>query len=186
MTERVLNVLEYNYIIDRLNELATCEPAKHLAQNLIPKTDINEINKLLTETDDAVSLITRKGMPPLAGVKDIRSAVMRADIGGTNNFVELLNIAGLLKACRRMLDYSSGVDENTKNTVSILISQLRANRNLEERIYKAIISEDEMADEASPKLYDIRKQIISKQNSIKDKLNDFIRSSRFQKAIQDQ
>lgn len=185
MNERVLNVLEYNYIINKIKELATCEPAKYLAQDLVPITDITEINRLLTETDDAVALIARKGLPPLGGVKDVRNSVLRAGMGGTNNLIELLNIAGLLKACRRMLDYSSGVDENTENTVSILISTLRANRSLEERIYKAIISEEEMADEASPKLYDIRKQIISKQNAIKDKLNDFIKSSRYSKAIQE-
>ena len=186
MTEKVFKVLEYNNIISKLIALTTCEPSKEIAKDLKPSVDLEEINKHLHETEDAQSLIARKGLPPFSGVKDIRNPVLRAERGGVLSYLDLLNVANLLRSARRTLDYSSSVDDPTDNVISILISNLRSNRSLEERIYKAIISEEEMADDASPKLFDIRRQISSRQVAIKDKLNEVIRSSKYSKIIQEQ
>ena len=100
------------------------------------------------------------------------------------SFLELINIAHLLKSARRTIDYAS-YSEESDNVICNMISNLIAIRGLEERICRAIISEEEMADDASPRLFDIRRQIQSRQLAIKDKLNDIIRSSKYSKIIQE-
>ena len=124
-------------------------------------------------------------MPPLAGIKDIRGAVRRAASGGSLSFSELLSISGVLRAARRIINYSSSAENNGEDKISAYISQIIENRPFEEKINRCIISEEEMADEASRELYNIRRQIVSSQNSIKDKLNEIIKSSKFSKTIQE-
>lgn len=185
MNERVYQVLEFQTIVDRLRELTTCEPSAEMARRLEPSKDPAEIEVLLQESEDAVSLITAKGQPPLAGVKDIRPAVRRARAGGDLSYGELLSVAGLLRAVRRILNYSSAVDLDTENRMVCRIGELLEDRRLEERISHCILSEEEMSDDASPALRQIRRQIRDKQESIKDNLNQLIHSSQHAKAIQD-
>lgn len=185
MNDKTLKTLEYNRIIEKLQLLASSDLGREAASELMPSSSVSEILEKLSETEDAVFFITSRGTPPLSGIKDIRPSVRRADTGGILNFAELLSIAGVLKVCRKTKDYSLQLNENTQNRIAIIISQLNENRKLEERIYHCIISEEEMSDEASPLLYDIRKQIRDKQNSIKDKLNEIIHSSKFSKQIQE-
>lgn len=185
LLEKTLDTLEYNVIKERLAELASCDAAKELIGNLQPMTDAEEIEKALTETEDAVLFIIKRGMPPLAGVKDIRGAIRRGASGGMLGFSELLAVAGLLRACRRTVNYAASAEDDTENAVSDYISQLVENRYLEEKISHCIVSEEEIADEASPELYTIRKQIVSAQNNIKEKLNEMLRSSKYAKSIQD-
>ncbi len=193
MDERVYRVLEFNVIKEQLAALTSCETARQAAVDLTPSRDKETVLRLLRETDDAVSLVMRKGRPPLGGIKDISLAVRRAGAGGMLGFTEILNCAGVLKAARRLLNYSSGMDKSsednssdlTVNSVEEMIAGLSEDYRLESKIYRCILSEDEMADEASYQLADIRRKIIDKQNSIKDKLSEFIRSSKYQKAIQE-
>ncbi|MBO5417009.1 MAG: endonuclease MutS2 [Clostridia bacterium] len=187
MDERVFRVLEFNIIREQLANLASCEMSKQAAMTLTPSDDRVTVERTLRETDDAVALVMRKGRPPLGGNKNISLTVRRAGAGGMLSFSELLNCAGVLKAARRLLNYSSGVDneESKENTVETMISQLGENYRLESKIYRCILSEDEMADEASFQLGDIRRKIHEKQNAIKDKLGEFIRSSKYSKAIQE-
>ncbi|NLN03432.1 MAG: endonuclease MutS2, partial [Clostridiaceae bacterium] len=103
---------------------------------------------------------------------------------GVSSLLDLINIAHLLKSARRTLDYAP-YSEESDNVICDMISRLTAIRGLEERIYRAVISEEEMADDASPKLFDIRRQIQSRQLAIKDKLNDIVRSSKYSKIIQE-
>jgi len=184
MTEKVLHVLEYDTIISRLADLTTSELAKEKALNLKPSTDIELIERHLIETMDAQTLIFQKGLPPISSIKNIENAVLRAERGGVLSFLELINIAHLLKSARRTIDYAS-YSEESDNVICNMISNLIAIRGLEERICRAIISEEEMADDASPRLFDIRRQIQSRQLAIKDKLNDIIRSSKYSKIIQE-
>jgi len=185
MNDKTLKTLEYNIIIDKLQLLSSSDLGREAAGMLKPSFLVSEIQEKLCETEDAVLFITSRGAPPLSGIKDIRPSIRRADTGGILNFAELLSIAGVLKVCRKIKDYSSQLSENTQNRIAIIISLLNENRKLEERIYHCIISEEEMSDEASTLLYDIRKQIRDKQNLIKDKLNDIIHSAKFSKQIQE-
>ncbi|MFR1519253.1 MAG: endonuclease MutS2 [Clostridia bacterium] len=185
MLEKTLDTLEYNVIKETLAKLTSCETAKELFRNLQPMTDPEKIEKALLETEDAVLFIIRRGMPPLAGVKDIRGALRRSASGGMLSFAELLSVSGLLCACRRTVNYAASVDDDPENSIFAYISQLTEDRALEEKINHSIVSEEEIADEASPALFTIRKQILSAQSSIKEKLNDLLRSSRYAKSIQD-
>ena len=185
MNERTYRVLEYELILHRLAELTSCEGARIRAEELRPMTDIEKIRETLHETEDAVFFITRRGQPPIGGVKDIRPAVRRAAAGGTLSFAELLAVAGLLKACRQTLNYASGAGDDTDNRMARYIAALQEDGMLEERIYHCILSDSEMSDDASPALREIRRQIADKQSAIKDRLNELIHSAKYAKAIQE-
>lgn len=185
LLEKTLDTLEYGKIKEHLAKLSSCATARENCLNLSPMTDMEEIGKALSETEDAVLFIIRRGMPPLAGVNDVRAAIRRAASGALLSLSELLSIAGLLTACRRTQSYALTAEDTTDNTISAAISRLIDNRVLEEKINHCIVSDEEIADEASPQLYSIRRQIVTTQNSIKDKLNDMLRSSKYSKAIQD-
>lgn len=185
LLNKTLATLEYDLLKQRLLELSSCEVAKSYINDMQPIDNADEIERLLTETEDAVNFIIKRGAPPLAGVKDIRGAIRRAASGGSLSFAELLNISGLLRAARRIINYASSVESSGEDTISVYISELIENRQFEEKINRCIVSEEEMADEASRELYNIRRQIASMQNNIKEKLNDFIKSSKYSKSIQD-
>ncbi len=186
MNEKTLRVLEFEKITDKLKGLTTSELGKELVEELVPQTDLNTIEKMLTETNDGVGCIVRRGSPPLGGIHDIRPSLKRLDLGGILNPGELLKIGGVLRAARRLKGYvNDKLDENKENVVNELISCLESNQRLEQKIDMCIISEEEIADNASPALNTIRRQIKDQQASIKDKLNDLIRSSKYQKYIQE-
>ena len=185
LLNKTLNILEYESIKKLLLELSSCELAKNMIRELEPETDCEIISQLLTETEDAVNFIIKRGMPPMAGVHDIRPSVRRAASGGSLSFAELLRVSGLLRAARRMSNYASSVEIVQEDTISAYISQIIQNRYFEEKINRCIISEEEIADEASPELFSIRRQISSVQNSIKDKLNNILKSNAYSKSIQE-
>ncbi|QNU65836.1 endonuclease MutS2 [Ruminiclostridium herbifermentans] len=186
MNEKTLRVLEYGKIIDKLKGLTASELGRELVEELSPQTDFNTVEKLLSETNDGVSCIMRRGSPPLGGITDIRPSLKRLDIGGVLNPGELLRLGGVLRAARKLKSYANDrVDEDNVNCVNELISCLESNARLEQKIDMCIISEEEIADNASPALNTIRRQIKDHQASIKDKLNDLIRSTKYQKYIQE-
>ncbi len=185
MQNKFEKTIEFDVIKAMLEQKASCELSKHEVRELSPINDIGEINVLLNETDDAVGMIMRKGQPPLAGVKDIRHSLLRAGAGGMLSFSELLAIGGLLKACRRTLDYISGIEDDARNLVTNMISELTEDPAYENRIFRSILSEDEMVDDASALLRSIRRQIADKQTSIKAKLNEVLHSAKYSKAIQE-
>ena len=186
MNTKSLKVLEFHKIIEKLISFAVSAPGKELAAALAPFNDMNKIKSALKETDDSAAFIARRGSPPMSDIADIRPSIKRIEIGGALGFSELLNVCGVLRLCRRLKEYGS-IAEDTDDTgvVSSMIQALYSNKRLEEHISNCILSEDEMADDASPELYSIRRQIRDRQNSIKDKLNDLIRSPVYSKYMQD-
>jgi len=187
MNEKTLKILEFNKIIDKLVSLATSSLGKELAEKLVPDTDLNRVERAQKETSDAVAFIARRGTPPMGGIHDIRDSLKRVEIGAILNPGELLKTADVLRAVRNLKSYASNdrIKTDEDNIVSELIGCLESNKRIEDRIYMSILSEDEIADNASPTLAKIRRQIRNAQESIKDKLNDIIRSSRYQKYIQE-
>lgn len=185
--EKTLGLLGFTDIQNRLKDLTTCTLSGQMAETLVPETELQGVHELLAETEDAVQFIVRRGSPPLAGVSDITGAARHAGAGGTLSLAELLKVAGLLCACRRTRQYCNSVDENPEqaNRIAVFISQLSENRRLEEEITRSVLSDTELADEASPVLWDIRRKIVQTQNMIKDRLGDMIRSSKYAKALQD-
>ena len=188
MNNRSFRVLEFDKIIEILSSYAISEPGKELCRSLKPVSDVEAVKVSLLETDDAVAFLARRGSPPLSDVKDIRSGLRRAELGGALSFSELLKVCDVLRTARRLKEYSSEVKDDgreAENSVAAMISSLYANKRLEDRISSSILSEDEMADDASPELFRIRRQIRDTQSSLKEKLNSLVRSPQYQKYLQD-
>jgi len=187
MNEKVLRVLEYDKIIERLMDRASSNLGKELAGELMPSTDFDEVKQALKETTDAVTCILRKGSPPLGGIHDIRSSIKRAEAGGMLNPGELLRVADVLRASRKLKGYitQDKMELEDTNTILLLCSNLGTNRILEDRLNQSIESEDQLSDYASPALASIRRDIRRMQDSIKDKLNSIIRSAQNRKIMQD-
>ncbi len=187
MNERTLRVLEFDKIVSKVEDLAASSLGKELASELTPVAEYDKVHMLLKETSDAESLILRKGSPPLGGVHDIRSCLKRVELNAILNPGELLKVAEVLGACRNLKNYARDDKGNLENDniAENLIMSLSTNRNIEDKIKYAIISDDEIADNASQTLKNIRKKIRTHQESIKDKLNEILRSSRYQKYMQE-
>ncbi len=187
MNEKTIRILEYNKIIDRLVSLTASSLGSELAKQLMPDNDFEKVKINLKETSDGVNFISRRGSPPLGGIHDIRDSIRRADIGSMLNPGELMRVAGVLRAVRNLKNYSSGdnIKTDDDNVVRELISCLEAAKRVEDKINLCILSEEEISDNASPALGNIRRQIRHAQNSIKDKLNDLVRSSKYQKYMQE-
>ena len=191
MNERTLRVLEFEKIVKIISGLASCSLGKEIAETLTPEIDLVKIQRLLKETDDGVSFIARKGSPPMGGIHDIRDSIRRVGMGSVLNPGELLKVADVLRASRNLKSFGSSnngtdtiITENS-NSVYELIICLGVNKRVEEKIKFSILNENEIADAASNTLGNIRRHIKEMQNSIKEKLNDIIRSTKYQKFMQE-
>ena len=153
--EKSIRVLELPRVLELLEAHAVSAAAKERARGLTPETDIDEVRRLLDETDAARSMIALKGSPSFGGVKPVSEALGRAERGGMLNTRELLDIAGLLTNARRVREYLP--DDAEPSVLDRVFASLRPNRYLEDKIKTAILSEDEIADAASPELADIRR-----------------------------
>ncbi|MDP4181161.1 MAG: endonuclease MutS2 [Bacillota bacterium] len=186
MNEKALRVLEFDKIIEKLLARASSSLGKDLVMELKPEKDFKKIKDMLKETDDGVAYIVRKGSPPMGGLHDIRVALKRAEIGATLSPGELLSIADTLRACRNLKVYAGdNIVKDSDNCVTSMIGCLETNKRIEDKIGIAIISEEEISDAASVTLANIRRQIREKQNSIRDRLNDIVRNSKYQKYMQE-
>lgn len=186
MQEKTLRVLEFDKIVRMLVSLTASELGREIAEEVAPEADFGKIQRILKETSDGVSFVARKGSPPLGGIHDIRGSLKRVEIGGVLNPGELIKVADTLRACRNLKKYASDdVSMDADNIVNELIGLLTANKRLEDKISLCIVSEEEIADGASAALGNIRRQIRNLQGSIKDKLNDIVRSSKLQKYMQE-
>lgn len=172
--------LEFDKIREMLSSYCVIEPNKKKALLLEPFSDISDLNFNLNEVNDAYSLIVRRGNPPFYEIKDVISHIKRLELSATLNTKELLDIGKLLKTVRLLKDYASEDRE-----LGVYFDNLLILRGLEEEISTKIISEDEISDNASIKLYAIRKKIKATHNKIKDTLNNIITSPTYQKYLQD-
>ena len=176
--------LELDLILDKLAGECSCDDAKDLARGLKPSSDISEVELLLQQTEDAFSLLARFGGPSFSGLKNVNNPLHRASAGGSLNPKELLDIAYCLRGLRT-LDEWHGHSSGVKTSLDFFFEGITANKYLEAKIFSCIISEEEIADKASETLYDIRKKIRSKENSIREKLDSLIHSSHYQQFLQE-
>ena len=182
--EKSLKTLELPAVLDMLAGEAVSGGAKAAALALTPAGDIHEVRCRLSETTAAKKMMTLKGSPAFSGIRDIRSAVRRADMGGMLNTSELLDIAALLRAAAGAAAYASG-DRTDKTAIDYLFDALIANKFLEGKISSSIVGVDEIADAASPELADIRRHMRVAGDRIRQSLNKIISSPAYSKALQE-
>ncbi len=176
--------LELDLILEKLAAECSCDDTKDLARGLKPAGDMAEVEMLLQQTEDAFSLLARFGGPSFSGLKNVNNSLHRAAAGGSLNPKELLDIAYCLRALRTLdewRNHSSGV----KTSLDFFFEGITSNKYLETKILSCIVSEEEIADKASDTLFDIRKKIRSKENSIREKLDSLIHSSHYQQFLQE-
>ena len=176
-TAKTLATLEYDKIISMLVDCAATEGAKARALALTPTDDYELICDRQQKTDDAKRLINAKGYPSFSAKDRVVASAERAYKGAILSPTELLEIAALLRCARMMLDYIN-TDKPFETTLDAVFSRLLPNRALEERITRSILSEDMIADEASPELADIRRKIKITNNKIKDTLQSYVGGQR--------
>ncbi len=181
--EKSLIKLELNQVLEQLSQCAGSPEGKKSCLALRPVSDLEEVQLLLTQTTAAADLCTRKGNPSFAGATDVSASLERADRGGSLQPEELLRIAGVLRCTRNVKSYC---DEEDKATVlDPLFQSLTPNKYLEDRISGAILSEEEIADNASPTLSDIRRHMRIQSAKIKDGLQKIISSPAYSKYLRE-
>ena len=185
MKEKSLKVLEYHKIIDELSDFAATLGGKEKAKNLKPYTAIQDITEELKRTSEGASLILRKGPLPIGGFYDIRNSLSFAGKGGTLSMKQLLEVHYNLSVVRQIISFMKSEELPDLPLIKAMTDLLVALPSLEEEIDRCIISEDEMADAASPKLRDIRRSIRLKGEELKNKLSRIIASSENKTYLQD-
>jgi len=182
--EKSLNTLELPAVLELLAGEAVSQPAKEKAGQLRPASDRFEVARRLGETSAAKAMMTVKGSPSFSGVKDVRSSLARAEIGGVLNTRELLDIAEVLRCARVVRAYADG-EGCGRSDIDFLFHSIMANRFLEEKITGSILGEDEIADAASSELADIRRLMRAANARIREVLQKIISSPSYGKALQE-
>ncbi len=181
--DRAQITLEYDKILVLLSECAHTEGAAQMAMQLAPTSDIDRVRRLQAQTGDAKKLAATKGSPSFGFIKDVNPALDRADRGAILSTRELLDIAGVLRTARILLDYIN-TDKKYETVLDEHFGRLSANRPLEDRIGHTIIAEDMIADEASPALADIRRKKRLTSSRVKDILQRYV-SGDYAKYLQE-
>lgn len=181
--EKSLQKLELDQVLMQLAECAGSAEGKAACLRLRPSSDLEDVRVMLEETTAASNLSTRKGYPSFSAVRDVRTSLERANKGGSLQPAELLHIAGVLRCARTVKAYVE--DEEGKSVLDSLFQMLVPNKYLEDKIYKAIISEEEIADAASPELADIRRHIRIQSGKAKETLQKMISSPAFSKFLRE-
>ena len=182
--EKSIRTLELPAVLEKLAAKAVSQAAKDRCLKLTPSTDAEEVLRLLDETDAAKERLGLHGSPSFSGVKDVSAALTRADHGGMLNTRELLDIAGVLTASRRVADYD--VQRQGEETVlDRLFTSLHTNKYLEEQIRSAILDEETIADTASSELADIRRKMRLAASKGRQILQRIISSPSYAKVLQE-
>lgn len=182
--EKSLNILELPTVLEMLAAEAVTDGGREACFKLRPSADRLEVKNRLAETSAAKEMMVVRGSPSLSGIKDIRPSLSRADLGGTLNTIELLNIARVLQCARLVKGYTSD-DKLGKSCIDHLFAALHANRFLEEKITGSIVGEDEIADSASSELANIRRKIRAAGARVRDCLQKIISSPSYAKVLQE-
>ena len=181
---RHLKAIEFDKILLMLSSRGCNEDAKESILSLRPESKLSKAQRLLTMTEDAYIMLAKHGGPSFGGLKNVNNALSRANAGGVLSMKELLDIGSTVRAVRAISEWrqNSGQDEKS---IDIYFNSLMPNKYLEEKIFSAILSEDEMSDNASPELASIRRQIKNKENSVREQLEKLIRSQSYRGMLQD-
>lgn len=181
---RHYKALELDKILLLLAGETSCSDAYESALELSPKKTLSEVQSLLQQTQDAFSLIGKFGTPSFGSVKNVTNSLRRANAGGCLTMSELLQISEALRVIRSLKEWRSK-SSGTETSLDFLFEGLAVNKFLEDKINGCIISEEELSDNASPTLFDIRRKIRTASSKARETLDKIIHSSTYQKYLQD-
>lgn len=176
--------LDLDKILEKLSEFTASDEAGERALEIMPCHTLEGAQTLIDQTVDAHMLLAKFGGPSFGGLVNVNNSLSRAEAGGTLTMGELLKIAGVLSTIRGLIRWREHC-EGLKTSIDGYFNALIPNRYLEDKITSAIISEEEMSDNASTELANIRRKIRAASSSVREKLDRMIRSPQYQKYLQD-
>ncbi|MCI9570323.1 MAG: endonuclease MutS2 [Lachnospiraceae bacterium] len=179
MNEKALKTLEFSKIIDKLTDFAASAPGRELCRSLLPSDDYDEIVQNQTETFDAATRVRQKGRLSLSGITDIRDSLKRLEIGSSLSIHELLAVSALLTCAGRAKSYGRRPEsELPDDSLDESFRLLEPLTNVNAEITRCILSEEEVADDASPGLRHVRRQMKVTADRVHTQLNAILNSSR--------
>ncbi|MFC3040059.1 endonuclease MutS2 [Virgibacillus xinjiangensis] len=176
MNERILRILEYKKITDRLNQQAATSLGKDLANKLKPAAQMEEVTALQEETDEAVQILQSNQSVPLGGIYDIRESLKRSVIGGVLTPEECLNVANTIYGGRQAKEFIDGLEEHYPILVD-LAQRITSLRELERQIKSCLDDHGYVMDSASQKLRSIRSSIRTSESRVRDKLDSYTKQN---------
>ena len=178
MNQKVLRVLEFDKIISALTDKATSEPGKMLCSQLLPVSDLSEIEQAQLETADAFSRLVKNGRINFSGNREVGFAVKSLELGATLSITELLQIASLLECTSRIKTFARGErGEDVVDSLQPLFDELEPLTPVSNEIRRCILSEEEIADDASSNLKHIRRSMTLTNDKIHSQLSSMVNSS---------
>ncbi len=185
MNNKVLHTLEFDKIIHKLSEFATCDAGKAACLNVTPLDDLSKIRALQQQTTDALVRVLRSGSISFSGTRDILDTIKRLEIGASLGIPELLNISSVLAVANRAKSYGRREESDTNDSIEYMFDALAPLTPLKTDIDKCIVSEDEISDDASPTLKNIRRHIKLAGEQIHSQLNSIVNGSTSKTYLQD-
>lgn len=180
MNEKVLRTLEYTKIIDRLVSYATTDPGRKACRNLRPSIDPETIRADQANTTDALDRVRMKGTLSFSGLRDLTASMKRLEIGGSLGIVEILNVGSVLNVARRARNY--GAREKSReipdDSLDEMFRELDPIDALADEIRRCILDEDTIADEASPGLAKVRREMRQIDGKVHSQLNEILNRNR--------
>ena len=179
MNQKALKVLEYDKIIELLTEKASCDLGRLQCQQLLPMHDLEEVRLAQRQTADALRRVYAKGSISFSGTRSVGDSLKRLEIGGSLNATELLRICKLLETAGRVKQYSRGEErlEGTRDSLDDFFDALEPCFPLSSEIRRCILSEEEIADDASGNLKSIRRQMKQLNEKVHSTLNSLLNGS---------
>ena len=181
---KYLKTLELDKILEMLAELASNDETRHMALAVRPDTDLERVRYENTKTNQALALSIQFGLPPFHSFKDISTSAKRAKSGAVISLRDLMDIAAMLRQIKSLFDWYRSC-ENVETELSYLFSQLAPNDWLLEKLERSIISENEIADAASPELAAIRRKINKAGMQLRETLDKMVRNKTTQQYLQE-
>ena len=180
MNQKALSTLEYTKIIAQLEEYASTSMGKKRCRELVPMNDLQEIKTAQAQTSDALARILRKGSISFSGAQDIRDSLLRLKVGSSLSIAELLRVSALLRVALRASDYGKRDHEpgEEDDALDAMFRELAPVVSLAKEIDRCILSEEEIADDASNGLRSVRRAMKTAAEKIRTQLNSLVVNSR--------
>ena len=185
MNERNLKVLEYDKILKKLSEKAVCSKTKELILSLKPESNRIEAERLLSQTDEAFRYTVKHMEAPISPLSDVIPILKRAEVGACLSCREIKNIGHTLRVTRLLKAYMQNHDEEYFPLLDLVSECMAPLPSLEREIDRCIISDDDVADDASSALYTIRRRMEKLSDKIRDVLSEMIKSEKYRNALQE-